>query len=114
VRPCTGCSSDPSLTLVDRVCPGRWFALRALFLDIACTLAVFDIEAPAGEKLEPKFHESLARYVMSFGVSAEAGGFTDLLRVCCLCRHPLPFKCVIKPRSAAKLEIVRDVMAALD
>jgi len=58
---------------VDRICPGKLFALRALFLTISCTLAVFDIEAPAGEKLEPKFHESLSRYVVSFGVSAEVG-----------------------------------------
>jgi len=44
-----------------RICPGRWFALRSLFINIACTLAVFDIEAPVGEKLEPKFHESHIR-----------------------------------------------------
>ena len=53
----------------DRICPGRWFALRVLFLNIACTLAVFDIEAPVGEKLEPKFHESHVRYVTCFGVA---------------------------------------------
>jgi len=41
---------------------------------------MFDIEAPAGEKLEPKFHDSLARYVTSFGVSVKVNwGFTDLL-----------------------------------
>jgi len=57
---------------VDSICPGKWFALRILFLNIACTLAVFDIEAPAGEKLEPKYHESIVRYVMSFGVSVKA------------------------------------------
>jgi len=57
---------------VDRICPGKLFALRSLFLNITCTLAVFDIEAPAGEKLEPKFRESLVRYVMSFGVSIKA------------------------------------------
>ncbi|KAF9646067.1 cytochrome P450 [Thelephora ganbajun] len=66
-----------------RICPGRWFALRTLFLNIACTLAIFDIEAPAGEKLEPKFHESHVR-------------------------HAIPFKCVIKPRSEAKLKLIRD------
>jgi len=58
--------------LTNRICPGKWFALRTLFLNIACTLAVFDIEAPAGEKLEPKFHESPVRFVMSFGVSVQA------------------------------------------
>jgi len=56
----------------DRICPGRWFALRTVFLNIACTLAVFDIEAPAGEKLEPKFHESPIRFVMSFAAPIKA------------------------------------------
>ena len=55
----------------DRICPGRWFALRVLFLNISCTLAAFDIEAPVGEKPEPKFHESLTRYVVSLCVSVK-------------------------------------------
>ena len=49
-----------------RICPGRWLALRSLFLNISSTLAVFDIEAPVGEKIEPKFHETHIRYVMRF------------------------------------------------
>lgn len=44
-----------------RICPGKLFALRALFLNIACTLAVFDISAPIGEKLEGKYDEGLVR-----------------------------------------------------
>jgi len=57
---------------VDRICPGRSFALWTLFLNIACTLTVFDIKAPAGGKLEPKFHETFVRYIMSFGVAIKA------------------------------------------
>ena len=77
---------------------------------------MFDIEAPAGEKLGPNFHETNIRYVVSFGVSVKMSFrvFTDLLRVCCLRREPLPFKCVIKPRSAAKVKVIRDAMAGLD
>ena len=37
------------------------FALRTLFLNISCTLAVFDISAPAGEKLEAKYKEAVDR-----------------------------------------------------
>ena len=49
---------------LERICPGRWFALRTLFLNVARTLTIFDIEAPAGEKPEPKFHESHIRCVV--------------------------------------------------
>jgi hypothetical protein len=65
----------------DRICPGSLFALRILFLNIASVLAVFDIEAPVGEKLEPKFHESHVRYVLRFGVPALCGR-TRGLHVC--------------------------------
>ena len=41
-----------------RICPGRHFALRALFLNISCTLAVFDISAPTDEKPEAKYIEA--------------------------------------------------------
>jgi hypothetical protein len=34
-----------------------------LFLNIACILAVFDISAPVGEKLEAKYKESTIRCV---------------------------------------------------
>ena len=44
-----------------RICPGQYLALRAFFLNIACTLAVFNISAPIDEKLEAKYDESLVR-----------------------------------------------------
>ena len=99
----------------DRICPGRWFAFRTLFLNIACTLAVFDIEAPADEKLEAKFREFAVRYVISFGVSVTGySKFADLLHVCCLRRHCLPFKCVVRPRSEARMKVVRDAVASFE
>ena len=44
-----------------RICPGKRFALRTLFLYITCTLTVFDISALVGEKLEVKYHEGFIR-----------------------------------------------------
>jgi len=41
-----------------------------LFLNIACTLAVFDIAAPVDEKLEVKYHESFVRWVMVSDLAA--------------------------------------------
>jgi hypothetical protein len=46
----------------DRVCPGRHFATRTLFLNIACILTLLDIKALPGEKLEAKFDETFSRY----------------------------------------------------
>ncbi|KAF9645995.1 cytochrome P450 [Thelephora ganbajun] len=37
-----------------RICPGRHFSLRTLYLNIACVLSVFDIEAPLGEDGKPQ------------------------------------------------------------
>ena len=47
-----------------RICPGKDFALRTIFINIAFILAVFDIEAPAGQKIEPKFHVAAVRCVV--------------------------------------------------
>jgi len=78
VQPLKGCSSCCSLTPVDKICPGRSFALQTLFLSIACTLAVLDIEAPAGEKLEPEFRGSAVRFaVFCFSGYSKLRRFTD-------------------------------------
>ena len=52
---------------VNRACPGKHFALGTLFLNFACTLAVFDITPPVGEKLDGKYHEGTFRCVMGLG-----------------------------------------------
>lgn len=73
-----------------RICPGEHFAMRTLFLNIACILALFNVEAPIGADLEAKF----------FG-----GGVIV---------NPLPFKCTITPRSEASLKLLRSACAAAD
>ncbi|KAF3046783.1 hypothetical protein E8E11_009201 [Didymella keratinophila] len=63
-----------------RICPGRWVADNALFITIAQTLAVFNIEKPVdevtGEIVEPE-------------IKFEPGAVS----------HPLPYKASITPRS---------------
>ena len=59
-----GDGSSLNSLLDRRSCPGRHFALRTLFLNIASTLAVFDISVPAGETLEAKYYEASIRYVL--------------------------------------------------
>jgi len=73
-----------------RICPGRHFAIRTIFLNIACILTLFDIEAPIGEKLEAKFNKEH------------------------ILRKPAPFKCTVKPRSDASLKLMRSACAAVD
>lgn len=73
-----------------RICPGRFFAMRALFLNMACILALFDIEVPVGEKLKVRFNEEH------------------------ILRKPDPFKCSIKPRSSASLKLLKSVCVTAD
>ena len=89
-----------------RICPGRHFALRTFFLNISYTLAVFHISAPTGEKLEAKFEESTIRYVLIS--DPYLATLVPASKLTPISRHPVPFKCVIKPRSAASLKVVRD------
>lgn len=62
-----------------RICPGRHFALRVVWLTVACVLAKFDISKCLDEYGRPIVPEE--KYTF--------GGIT----------HPLPFKSDIKPRS---------------
>lgn len=34
---------------ISRICPGRYFALDTLFVNVACVLHVFDIQPPIGD-----------------------------------------------------------------
>ena len=50
----------------DRKCPGRYFAMRIIFLNFACILTLLNIEGPPDEKLEGLFSDkSIIRYVAS-------------------------------------------------
>ena len=63
-----------------RICPGRFVADNALFITIAQSLAVFNIEKPydkeRGQVIEPR-------------IEFESGAIS----------HPLPYKASVKPRS---------------
>lgn len=73
-----------------RVCPGRLLADSNLFLTIAQTLAVFDIQK-AVDKTTGKVIEPIV------------GTTTGLVA------HPLPFQCSILPRSKKHEELIRQV-----
>ncbi|EIN06727.1 cytochrome P450 [Punctularia strigosozonata HHB-11173 SS5] len=62
-----------------RACPGRFLALDTIFLTVATVLTTFDILAQPGQ-------------VFTLDDDFETTGVT---------RHPKPFKCEIRPRSAA-------------
>jgi len=56
-------------SVILRICPGRQFALRTLYLVVACVPAVFDIEPALDEDGNPQIPKaeftsgSLVRYV---------------------------------------------------
>ena len=53
----THCTGTLPIAPSDRVCPGKHFAMRALFINITCILSLLNIEAPIDEKLEAGFSE---------------------------------------------------------
>ena len=60
------------VTLFNRICPGRHFALRMLHFTIARILATFDILPPVGDDGRPKipevkYNKSIIRSVHSSG-----------------------------------------------
>ncbi|KAF8815532.1 cytochrome P450 [Phlegmacium glaucopus] len=71
-----------------RICPGRHLSDNSLYSIVSCLLAVYDIKPPVDDhgniiKLEPKFTSGLLSY-------------------------PVPFKCIISPRSAAAEALIKD------
>ncbi|THH16796.1 hypothetical protein EW146_g3913 [Bondarzewia mesenterica] len=73
-----------------RVCPGKLLGENSVFILISTILASFDIFPPTDDTLTPEFGVNLVRSVDSIFLS-----------------YPMPFKCQIKPRSAAKAELVQ-------
>ncbi|KAJ2919996.1 hypothetical protein MD484_g420, partial [Candolleomyces efflorescens] len=78
-----------------RICPGRFMAFESLWLTIASLLAVFDLEKakekvtlPTGEEVE-RTAELTHEYIYALVVVAK------------------PYKCVFKPRSKEKEELIR-------
>ncbi|KAF9264967.1 cytochrome P450 [Marasmius fiardii PR-910] len=78
----------PAFGFGRRLCPGRHFALSALFVNIASVLAAYDLLKPidksTGNIIEPSME------------------FLDLVQ-----RRPAPFKCVIRPRTEKHATLVR-------
>jgi cytochrome P450 len=70
-----------------RICPGRNVADNALFITIAQTLSVFNINKFVDVSGKPEEPE----------VRFEAG----------LISHPVPYRCAIKPRSGAHEQLIR-------
>jgi len=71
-----------------RICPGRHFSDNSLYSIVSCLLAVYDIKPPVDDqgnslKLKPEFTSGLLTY-------------------------PVPFKCIIKPRTPAAEALIRD------
>jgi len=73
-----------------RICPGRFFAVKVVFISIARILAVFDILPPVDEN-------GWAR--------VPPAEFTKDL-VC----HPVPFDCVVKPRSEKSAILIAEAL----
>ncbi|KAJ8454613.1 hypothetical protein ONZ51_g12927 [Trametes cubensis] len=72
-----------------RICPGRYFAIPSLFINIASALHVFDISLPLGDNGKPITVE----YKETHG----------------LLSRPENLPCVVKPRSAAAEALIREV-----
>lgn len=71
-----------------RICPGRHLSDNSLYSIVSCLLAVYDIKPPVDDqgndiKLEPEFTNGLLSY-------------------------PVPFKCIIKPRTPVAAALIRD------
>jgi len=65
-----------------RICPGRHLSDNSLYINVSCLLAVYDIKPPV-EGLIPRF----------------SGGAIS---------SPLPFKCIITPRTPAAEALIKD------
>jgi len=92
-----------------RICPGRHFALRNLHLVIANVLTAFDILPPLDKNGNPQppppeFKHSQVRSVRSCTLVRSTRLFCDVMH-----RHPLPFNCVIKPRSEKSFGLVKEL-----
>jgi len=71
-----------------RICPGKDFALRTLYIVVACVLSVFDIGPALDDDGIPQMPKP------EFG--------------CLLVRDPKPFECTIKPRSERAIKLVEE------
>ena len=94
-----------------RVCPGRHFALRNLHLVISNVLAAFDILPPLDQDGNPQPPPPAFKYSQVRSVISRSSDGEVLIAFCHASRHPLPFKCIVTPRSEKDLGLVRDQYA---
>lgn len=81
---------DPNVTAFSygrRICPGCHFSDHSLYLVVICILATFNITPPLDQDGKP---QKLKPVMLSGLIS-----------------HPTPFNCVIKPRSVAAADLIR-------
>ncbi|RXW15360.1 hypothetical protein EST38_g10496 [Candolleomyces aberdarensis] len=88
-----------------RICPGRHMALSAIWLAVASLVSVFDIEK-AKEKV---------KVVGEDGIEREEERTVELTHeyISDLILTPKPFKCVIRPRSKEKEDLILDMLCMI-
>ncbi|KAJ7750432.1 cytochrome P450 [Mycena maculata] len=72
-----------------RICPGRYFSDASLYIVVASVLTAFTIEPPVDGNGKP----------LKMSPDMTGGAIS----------HPVPFKCIIKPRSEQMAELIRDI-----
>ena len=82
-----------------------------LCLTIARVLATFDVLPPVGRDGRPKipearYHNTFIRCVYILEMKRE------LIDRRVSCRHAMPFKCVVKPRSEKAVTLIHDAVTA--
>jgi len=98
--------------VIPRICPGGHFALRTVYLVVACVLSAFNIEPALDEDGNPQspkaeFHCAgvIVRYVFLGSPILVVAMLTVVRRYI---RDPKPFKCTIKPRSEGAVRSVKE------
>ena len=93
-------------------CPGRYFALDALFINVASILHVFNITPPVNEKghiikVEHRETDGLMSYVLQTSAETAPSWLTRHSP-----RYPEDCRCTITPRSPAAAALIREHAAA--
>ena len=108
-------STLPDRSLI-RICPGRHFALKVVFIAIARILATLDILPLVDENGKPRvpqaaFTQELIwyanRHVLFCPEHQNCGVLSNLLSFH-LNSHPMPFECTVKPRSDKSMMLVKE------
>lgn len=91
-----------------RICPGKYLALRTVYLVVTCILFVFDIGPVLDEDGNPQIPKieldnTTVRYV-SLEPSVHIAADVDRHNA----RAPKTFECTIKPRSEEAIKLVKE------